>query len=68
MSLKGHNKSQEALVQKLINDQQWYLSEQLGYDCTKSATGICMLNNRVSLIIAEGFGEWMANLEETEQI
>ena len=55
-------------MQGLIDREAWYISEQLGYDCTTTATGICMLNNRVSLIIAEGFGEWMANLEETEQI
>jgi hypothetical protein len=68
MSLQLHNQSQACQVQGLIDREAWYLSEQLGYDCTTTATGLCMLNNRVALIIAEGFGEWMANLEETEQI
>ncbi|AKA60302.1 hypothetical protein P8625_51 [Verrucomicrobia phage P8625] len=68
MSLNGHNQSQACQVQSLIEREAWYLSEQLGYDCTTTAEGICKLNNRVANIICDGFGEWMATLKETEEI
>jgi hypothetical protein len=68
MSLKGHNQSQACQVQKLIDLERWYLSEQLGYDCTTTADGICKLNYRVASIITDGFGAWMATLKETEEI
>ena len=68
MSLKGHNQSQACQVQGLIEREAWYLSEQLGYDCTTTAEGICELNSRVANIISDGFGEWMATLKETEEI
>ena len=68
MSLKGHNQSQACQVQGLIEREAWYLSEQLGYDCTTTAEGICKLNDRVASIISDGFGAWMATLKETEEI
>jgi hypothetical protein len=42
-------KSEEA--NDLIQRERWYLSEQLGYDCTTTAYGICALNNRVLLTV-----------------
>ena len=68
MSLETHNKSQACQVQELIEREAWILSESLGYDCTTTATGLCMLNNRVSSIITDGFGAYMADLEETAEI
>ena len=68
MSLKGHNQSQACQVQGLIEREAWYVSEQLGYDCTTTAEGICKLNDRVASIISDGFGAWMATLKETEEI
>lgn len=68
MSLENHNKSQSCQVQGLIDRERWYLSERLGYDCTTTSTGLCMLNNRVATLITEGFGQWMAELESTEEI
>ena len=68
MSLKDHNQSQACQVQSLIEREAWYLSEQLGYDCSTTAEGICKLNYRVANIISDGFGAWMAKLKETEKI
>jgi hypothetical protein len=68
MSLLFHNQSQACQVQGLIEREAWYLSEQLGYDCTTTADGICKLNYRVASIISDGFGAWMATLKETEEI
>jgi hypothetical protein len=68
MSLRSHNQSQACQVQGLIERERWYLSEQLGYDCTTTADGICKLNYRVASIITDGFGAWMATLKETEEI
>jgi hypothetical protein len=68
MSLRSHNQSQACQVQGLIERERWYLSEQLGYDCTTTADGICKLNYRVASIISDGFGAWMATLKETEEI
>ena len=55
-------------MQSLIEREAWYLSEQLGYDCTTTSEGIYQLNNRVANIISDGFGAWMATLKETEEI
>ena len=68
MSLQSHNESQACQVQALIEREAWYLSESLGYDCTTTATGICMLNNRVASIITDGFGLYMAELDDTKEI
>jgi hypothetical protein len=68
MSLRSHNQSQACQVQGLIDRERWYLSQQLGYDCTTTAEGICKLNDRVASIISDGFGAWMATLKETEEI
>ena len=68
MSLKDHNQSQACQVQSLIEREAWYLSEQLGYDCSTTAEGICKLNYRVANIISDGFGAWMATLKKTKKI
>ena len=68
MSLKAHNQSQACQVQGLIDRERWYLSERLGYDCTTTSTGLCMLNNRVAYLITSGFGRFMADLPSTEEI
>lgn len=68
MSLQAHNESQACQVQALIEREAWYLSETLGYDCRTTAKGICMLNERVASIITNGFGRYMAECDETEDI
>ena len=68
MSLEKHNKSQACEVQKLIDREKWYLSEELGYNCTSTGLGRSMLNNRISYIITSGFGAFMADLDATEDI
>lgn len=68
MSLKDHNDSQTCAIQGLIDRERWLLSERLGYDCTSTATGLCMLNHRVADIVSGGFGKYLNELETTKPI
>lgn len=68
MSLRKHNESQACEIQKLIDLERWYLSEQAGEDVTQTAQGLCLLNNRVADLVQSGFGAWLNELETTEEI
>jgi hypothetical protein len=51
-------------VEKLIEEERWYLSEYLGYDCTTTAMGLCALNNRITTLIQFSFGKYIHKLDE----
>ncbi len=51
-------------LEKLIEEERWYLSESLGYDCTSTALGLCALNNRITALLQYTFGYYIHKLDE----
>jgi hypothetical protein len=62
-----HNQSQADEVQALIERERWYLSERLGYDCTKTPYGICALNHRVAMTITRGFNQFLNTINNDNE-
>ena len=61
MNTKERNKAQEDMMFNLFERERWILGEKLGRDPRDNWADLVLLQNRVSQIILEGFGEWMAN-------
>jgi len=58
--LLDHNNRQKALMSQMIHNERWYLSEELGWDCTETKGGRKILRDRIdSVILDSGFGAWM---------
>ncbi len=54
-----HNRRQLALMEQMMHNEQWLLSEQLGEDCTITRKGRKALRDRIDDIVLNGFGAWM---------
>lgn len=59
-----HNTRQIALFEQIKHNEEWYLSQELGYDCKTTAYGRKLLEERVANVLLNGAGAWMN--DETE--
>lgn len=57
-----HNASEQDLLFDLFERERWLLGEQLRRDPRDDWRDMALLENRVSQLILEGFGRWLAEV------
>ena len=60
MTTKEHNQKEACAIYALIERERYILGEQLGRDPRESFEDMETLEKRVSEVILNGFGEWLA--------
>ena len=57
---REHNESEREMLNALFERERYLLGEILGRDPRDSWQDMAILENRISQIILNGFGKWMA--------
>ena len=60
MTTKEHNQKEACAIYALIERERYILGEQLGRDPRESFEDMETLEKRVSEVILNGIGEWLA--------
>ena len=63
MSLLNTNKDTgNCPVRELIEREVWLMSEAAGEDLSRSALGICQINQRIADLVGHCFTDWLASI------
>jgi hypothetical protein len=49
-------------MDEIVQNEEWYLSERLGYDCRSTPYGRKLLRERVAEVVLSGAGAWMKKM------